>query len=176
MTSSSGRSSGSRLSSRFSWQRELPPVLVVAGLAADYLSPAAFWTMLLPFGAVVLLLSLRKPLHAGAVFLLCSWVLIPTAVQAVSALEDMRGQRRLFVVPDATQETLPDAFVDPDLPEQVEFLVLPVGPEHLINPRWALRETIVTFAELHNQLLIDQWRATSERSPAEAADAAPVDP
>jgi len=43
-----------------SWGRELAPVLAVAGLAADYLSPAEPWTMWLPFGAVVLLLVMRK--------------------------------------------------------------------------------------------------------------------
>lgn len=154
MTSSSGPSSGSRMS----WQRELPPVLVVAGLTADYLSPAAAWTMLLPFGAVVLLMALRKPLHAAAIFLLCSWVLIPTAVQTVSALEEMRGERRLFVVPGATLTTIEEAAADPDVPAGVGFAVLPVGPGHLINPRWVLHDTIVTFAELHNQMLINEWR------------------
>ena len=64
---------------RINWRRELPPVLVVAGLAADYLSPPALWTMLLPFGAVVMLMALRKWWHAAAVFGLCSWILIPVA-------------------------------------------------------------------------------------------------
>jgi hypothetical protein len=32
-----------------------------------------------------------------------------------------------------------------------------VGPGHLINPRWALRESIVTFAELHNLMVIERW-------------------
>ena len=158
MTSSFGPS----LVSRISWRRELPPVLVVAGLAADYLSPAALWTMLLPFAAVVALLSLRKPLHAATVFVLCSWVLIPTAVQTVSALEDMRGERRMFVVPGATQPTLEEAIADPDVPEGVEFQVLPVGPGHVIDPRWALRDTIVTFAELHNLMLIEEYRQAAD--------------
>ncbi len=144
--------------SRIFWRRELAPVLAVAGLAADYLSPGALWTMLLPFGCVVLLLALRKPAYAAAVFLLSSWVLIPTAALTVSAFEDMRGERPLYVMPGAAQTTLDEAVADPDVPASVRFQVLPIGPGHLINPRWALRDVIVTFTELHNQLLIEQWR------------------
>jgi hypothetical protein len=144
--------------SRISWRRELPPVLAVAGLAADYLSPAALWTILLPFGFVAMLLALRKPGYAAAVFLLSSWVLIPTAAQTVSAFEDLRGERPLYVVPGAEQATLDEAVADPDVPATVGFQVLPIGPGHLINPRWALRDVVVTFAELHNVLLIERWR------------------
>jgi len=143
--------------SRISWRRELPPVLAVTGLAADYLSPAALWTILLPFGFAVLLLGLRKPAYAAVVFLLSSWVLVPTAAQAVSAVEDMQGQHPLYVVPDADQTTLDEAVADPDVPASVGFQVLPIGPGHVINPRWALRDTIVTFAELHNLLVIEHW-------------------
>ena len=149
--------------SRISWRRELPPVLAVAGLAADYLSPAALWTILLPFGCVVLLLSLRKPAYAAAVFLLSSWVLVPTAAQTVSAVEDLRGDRPLYVIPGAEQLTLDEAIADPDVPASVGFQVLPIGPGHLINPHWALRDAIVTFAELHNVLLIERWRDADVR-------------
>ena len=149
--------------SRISWRRELPPVLAVAGLAADYLSPAALWTILLPFGFVVLLLALRKPAYAAAVFLLSSWVLVPTAAQTVSAVEDLRGDRPLYVIPGAEQLTLDEAIADPDVPASVGFQVLPVGPGHLINPHWALRDAIVTFAELHNVLLIEHWRDADVR-------------
>jgi hypothetical protein len=159
-SSSSGSSSSGSSSSGSSWRRELAPVIAVAGLAADYLSPAALWTMLLPFGGVVLLLALRKPAYAAAVFLLSSWVLVPTAAQTVSAVEDLRGERRLYVVPDAEQTTLDAAVADPDVPASVGFQVLPIGPGHLVNPRWALRDVIVTFAELHNQLLIERWHDT----------------
>ena len=44
MTGTFGRNHGSRIN----WWREAPPVLAVAGLAADYLSPPAMWTMVLP--------------------------------------------------------------------------------------------------------------------------------
>src|SRR5215470_10055822 len=90
---------------RFSWRRELPPVLLVAGLAADYLSPPALWTMLLPFGCVVMLIALRKWVHAAAVFGLCSWVLIPMAAGMVSAMEDSRGQHQLYVIDNADLPT-----------------------------------------------------------------------
>ena len=120
--------------SRISWRRELPPVLAVTGLAADYLSPAALWTILLPFGFAVLLLGLRKPAYAAVVFLLSSWVLVPTAAQAVSAVEDMQGQHPLYVVPDADQTTLDEAVADPDVPASVGFQVLPDRPRARHQP------------------------------------------
>src|SRR3982750_4902645 len=143
---------------RFSWRRELPPVLAVAGLAADYLSPPQLWTMLLPFGCVVMLIALRKWAFAGAVFLLSSWVLIPLAAGTVSAMEDSRGMHRLFMVEGATLPTVDEAISDPCIARNVDFQALPVGRGRLINPHWALRETIVTFADLHNALVIDRMR------------------
>jgi hypothetical protein len=141
---------------RIRWRRELAPVIAVAGLAADYLSPAALWTIFLPLGCVVLLLALRKWATAAVVFMLSSWVLIPFAAGAVSAVEDSRGERRLFVIADATIPTLDEAVADPCVPAGVHFEVLPIGPGHLVNPRWALRDAIVTFADLHNAMLIDR--------------------
>ena len=105
---------------------------------------------MLPFGAVALLLALRKPAYAAAVFLLSSWVLVPTAAQTVSALEDMRGERRLYVIPGAEQLTTRGGDRRSRRPGERRIPVLPVGPGHLINPHWALHDAIVTFAELHN--------------------------
>jgi len=143
-----------------SWGRELAPVLAVAGLAADYLSPAEPWTMWLPFGAVVLLLVMRKWAHATAVFLLSSWVLVPAAARTALAVDDWREERRLYVLldMDADQETLRVAVADPDVPASVGFRVLPFGDGHLIDPRWAFRRAVVSFAELHNAMLIERWR------------------
>jgi hypothetical protein len=138
------------------WRRELPPVLAVAGLAADYLSPPQLWTILLPFGCVVMLLALRKRATAAAVFLLSSWVLIPLAAGTVSAFEQAHGERRVLMVEGATLTTVDEAISDPCIARKVDFQALPVGPGHLVNPRWVLRETIVTFAELHNAMLIDR--------------------
>jgi len=152
------RTFGRLRAGRISWGRELPPVLLVAGLAADYLSPPALWTILLPFGFVVLLMTLRKWGHAAAMFVLSSWVLVPIVASAVSSVEEMRGERRLYVVPGEDLSTLREAVTDPDVPASVGFQVLPVGPEHVINPRWAFRRIVVTFAELHNAMLIDHWR------------------
>ena len=147
---------------RTSWQRELPPIIAVAGLAADYLSPPALWTMLLPFGCVVLLLAMRKWVHAAAVFLLCSWVLIPTAARAAVALEGAGGTPRLYVLPDATLPSLDEAVDDLRVPGAVRFRLLPIGPGHLINPHWVLADVIATFADYHNELVID--RALGEAS------------
>ena len=155
------RTFGRSLEGRISWARELPPVLMVAGLAADYLSPPALWTILLPFGFVVALLSMRKWAHAAAVFMLSSWVLVPTVARTVSAVEHARGDRRLYVIPGEELSTLREAVIDPDVPASVGFQVLPVGPDHLINPRWAFRRIVVAFAEEHNAMLIDDWRSAA---------------
>src|SRR5262245_16433635 len=126
------------------WRRELTPVIAVAALAADYLSPPALWTILLPFAGVVLLLSLRKPVVAAIVFVLSSWVLIPSAARLTLAVEDMRGEHQLLAVEGAPMLSLHEAALC--LPGEVPLAYLPVGPDHLLNPRWALRESIVTFA------------------------------
>src|SRR5215471_2728696 len=80
------------------WRRELAPVIAVAALFADYLSPAALWTLMLPLGGVVLLLAMRRWTAAAAVFLLSSWFLIPASVVAVATLEDSHGELRLFAL------------------------------------------------------------------------------
>jgi hypothetical protein len=147
---------GSMRERRIGWRRELAPVLAVAGLAADYLSPPQLWTILLPFGCVVMLIALRKWAFAAAVFLLSSWILIPLAAGTVSAIEEGRGVRRVFEVEGAALPTVDEAISDPCIAPNVDLQVLPVGPGHFINPRWALRETIVTFADLHNALVIDR--------------------
>src|SRR4029079_7953649 len=103
MTGSFGRVREGR---RFNWRREVAPVLAVAGLAADYLSPPAAWTMVLPFAFVVALLALRKWAYAGAVFLLCSWVLIPTAARAVFDVEEKRGKHDVFWIDGVALESL----------------------------------------------------------------------
>lgn len=156
---------------RIHWRRELAPVLVVAGLSADYLSPPAFWTILLPLGGVLVLLALRRPAAAAVVFLLSSWVLVPMAARATSAVEAFLGEPRLFVtyIADPTQPSLNEAVADPCAPDDVGFETLPVGPGHLINPRWVLRDVIVTFAELHNQMLIASWH----RDPTGACTSTP---
>jgi len=139
----------------FSWRRELPPVLAVAGLAADYLSPPALWTMLLPFGCVVMLIALRKWAYAAAVFVLCSWVLIPVAAGTVAAIEETRGQHRLYVIEHASLPTIDEALGDP-CTRDVEMTTLPVGRDHVVNPRWALRDAVETFADLHNAMVLDR--------------------
>ena len=143
---------------RIKWRRELPPVIAVAGLAADYLSPAALWTILLPLGAVVLLLTMRKWAIAGTVFLLSSWVLIPIAVQTVASVEESRGDRNIWLIDDGTIPDLEEAVAaaDSGVPGAIGLRVLPVGPGHLINPRWAMRDAFDTFVDLHNALLIDR--------------------
>jgi hypothetical protein len=155
MTGSFGRVREGR---RFNWRHEVAPVLAVAGLAADYLSPPAAWTMVLPIAFVVLLLALRKWAFAAAVFLLCSWVLIPTAARAVFAVEETRGKHDAFWIDGVALQSLDGPVADPCVPNYVGFTELPVGPGHIINPRGPLLRAVVSFTELHNLMVLDRWQ------------------
>jgi hypothetical protein len=141
-----------------SWRRELSPVLAVAALAADYLSPSAPWTILLPLGGVILLVAMRRWLLAAGVFALCSWVLVPTAARTVFAVEEMRGEHNAFWIDGVPLQSLDVPVANPCVPNHMGFTTLPIGPGHLINPRWALRDAIVSFSDLHNQLVIERWQ------------------
>src|SRR6188508_3088823 len=121
------------------WRRELPPLLAVAGLAADYLSPAALWTLALPMLAVAALLALRSFGKAALVFVLSSWILIPTASGVLSAVDAQSGTQRLLVVDGSAQEVR--AVLEPCLTNNIRIQELPIGPGHLINPRWVLKDT-----------------------------------
>ena len=142
---------------RFNWRHEVAPVLAVAGLAADYLSPPAAWTMVLPFAFVAALLALRKWAFAGAVFLLCSWVLIPTAARAVFDVEEMRGKHDVFWIDGVALGSLDRPVADP-ASEYVGFTTLPVGPGHLLNPRWACVRAIVRLHRPHNFMVLERWQ------------------
>ena len=141
------------------WRHELAPVIAVAGLFADYLSPAALWTILLPIGCVVLLVALRKWTAAAAVFLLSSWFVIPAAVVTVAAVEDSRGEHHLWALDCASGPQLDKLSSDACAVGAIEVDTLPIGPGHLINPRWILRDNIATFAALHNAIVIDRAAA-----------------
>jgi hypothetical protein len=140
------------------WRRELAPVIAVAGLFADYLSPAALWTILLPLGSAVLLLALRKWTAAAAVLVLSSWFVIPAAVITVQAIDDSRGEHRLLALDGASGPLLDKASSDACGAGSLDVEVLPIGPGHLINPRWVLRDNIATFIALKNAIVIDQAR------------------
>ena len=58
--------------------------------------------------------------------------------------------------------TQPVAAVDSAAPGAIGLTVLPIGPGHLFNPRWAMRDAFETFVDLHNAMLIDRCeRATA---------------
>lgn len=146
------------------WRHELAPVIAVAGLFADYLSPAALWTILLPIGCVALLAALRKWTAAAAVFLLSSWFVVPAAVATVAAIEDGRGEYHLLALAGASGPLLDNVYLEKVSRDActagiIEVETLPIGAGHLINPRWVLRENIVTFVALHNAIVIDRARA-----------------
>jgi hypothetical protein len=138
------------------WRRELPPVLAVAGLAADYLSPAALWTLALPMLAVAALLALRSFGKAALVFVLSSWILIPTASGVLSAFDARSGTQRLLLVGGGAEQAR--VALEPCFSDQVRIEQLPVGRGHLINPRWVLKDTIRTFVGLHNERVLDHAR------------------
>jgi hypothetical protein len=81
-----------------SWRRELPPVLVVAALAADYLSPPALWTVALPLAGIAALVALGQWRKAALVLLLSSWIAIPASARALCAVEAARGVPTLYAV------------------------------------------------------------------------------
>lgn len=138
------------------WRRELPPVLAVAGLAADYLSPAALWTLALPMLAVAALLALRSFGKAALVFVLSSWILIPTASGVLSAFDAQSGTQRLLVIGGGAERVR--AVLEPCFSDQVRVEQLPIGRGHVINPRWVLKDTIRTFVGIHNERVLDQAR------------------
>jgi len=152
-------SEGSR-ERRIKWRRELAPVITVAALFADYLSPAALWTILLPLGGAVLLLALRKWTAAAAVLVLSSWFLVPAAVVTAQAIDDSHGEHRLFALDGASGPLLDKASSDACSAGSIDVEVLPIGPGHLIDPRWVLRDNIATFISLHNAIVIDWARAS----------------
>jgi hypothetical protein len=140
---------------QLNWKHELIPVIAVAGLIADYVSPAATWTILLPLAAVVALIALRARVAAALVFLLSSWVLIPVAAHTVTTVENMRGQHRLYLFEDTVSLNRDEMLVFPDVPLQADFAVLPLGPGHLLQPRGPMLRAIETFANVHNAMVID---------------------
>lgn len=138
------------------WRRELPPVLAVAGLAADYLSPAALWTLALPMLAVAALLALRSFGKAALVFVLSSWILIPTASGALSAFDAQSGTQRLLVIGGGAEQLR--VVLEPCFSGQISIQQLPVGRGHVINPHWVLKDTIRTFVGIHNERVLDHAR------------------
>jgi hypothetical protein len=127
---------------RIRWLHELTPIIAVAGLFADYLSPAELWTILLPLGCVVLLAALRKWTAAAIVLVLSSWVAIPTAAIAITAIETSAGELRLFALADDRGPLLDPASSDACRAGAIEVETLPIGPgqEHRDRRRSAQRD------------------------------------
>jgi len=150
------RTAGEAGQQRINWRRELPPVVAVAGLAADYLSPSALWTLALPMLAVAALLALRNYGKAVLVFLLSSWIVIPTASGALSAFDAQSGTQRLLVIGGGAEELR--TVLEPCFSDKIRIEQLPVGRGHVINPRWVLKDTIRMFVGIHNEHVLDQAR------------------
>src|SRR5438105_9426775 len=76
----------------------LVPLLVVAGLVADYATPAEPWALLPPLAFVVMLTAMRRWAAAAATVLLSSWVAVPLAAYATCALDAAAGKQRVYAV------------------------------------------------------------------------------
>jgi hypothetical protein len=137
------------------WRRELPPVVVVAGLAADYLSPSALWTVLLPLAAVVALIAMRRWAAAALVVVLSSWFLIPASARAVRAFDSSRGVERVFAVETAGIPGLPPAVYERCFADRFRVDVMRAGPGFVIEPNRYLKRVFWSFAELHNVIAIE---------------------
>jgi hypothetical protein len=77
--------------------RRLAPSLVWAALFADYVSPAAPWTLAIPIAGVLILLALRRWKAAALVALLSSWVLVPMVAAATCVWDGVEGAERVYV-------------------------------------------------------------------------------
>ena len=136
------------------WRRELPPVVVVAGLAADYLSPAALWTVLLPLAAVVGLIVMRRWAAAALVVVLSSWFLIPASARAVRAVDASRGVERVFAVETAGIPGVTPAIYERCFADRFRVDVMRAGPGFVIEPNRYLKRVFWSFAEMHNLIAI----------------------
>src|SRR6185503_8000418 len=124
---------------RIDWRRELPPVIAVAGLAADYLSPAASWTILLPLASVIALLILRRWAAATLVVVLSSWLFIPGVARAVCAFDESRGVQRVFAVETAGIPGVTPLVYQRCFADRFQVDVLRGGPGFVIEPNRYLK-------------------------------------
>jgi hypothetical protein len=139
---------------RIDWRRELPPVVVVAGLAADYLSPAAMWTVLLPLAAMLALIVMRRWAAAALVVVLSSWFLIPASARAVCAIDSSRGVERVFAVEAAGIPGVAPAIYERCFADRFRVDVMRAGPGFVIEPNRYLKRVFWSFAEVHNFIAI----------------------
>jgi hypothetical protein len=143
------------------WRRELPPVLVVAGLMSDYLTPSALWTIIPPLVAVLALIALRRWAGAALVVLLSSWVLVPSLAGALCAYDAAQGTQRIYAVGTDGAEGTPG--VDTDelsrcYSHDVNVEVLEVSPGFVAGMDKVAARIIESFAEIHNDMALERIR------------------
>jgi hypothetical protein len=139
------------------WRRELPPVLVVAGLMSDYLTPAALWTIIPPLLAVLALIALRRWAAAAMVVVLSSWVLVPSLAGALCAFDAARGTQRIYAVasgtPGISEEELSRCYS-----HDVTVEVLDVSPGFVAGMDQVAARVVESFAEIHNDMALERVR------------------
>ena len=161
------------------WRRELPPVVVVAGLAADYLSPAALWTITLPLAAVIALIALRRWGAAAMVVVLSSWFLIPASAHVVRTFDASRGVERVFAVETSGIPGVAPTIYQRCFADRFRVDTMRAGPGFVIEPNRYLKRAVWSFAEVHNVLAIQNvlrtgWHQCHE--PPDADEAPPEAP
>jgi hypothetical protein len=162
------------------WRRELPPVVVVAGLAADYLSPAALWTLVFPLAAVAVLMLLRRWGVAAMVVVLSSWFLVPATARAVRSIDASRGVERVFAIETAGIPGVAPTIYQRCFADRFRVDTMRGGPGFVIEPNRYLKRVVWSFAEVHNVLAIQDvlrntgWHQCHE--PPDADEAPPAAP
>jgi hypothetical protein len=149
---------------------ELPPVVVVAGLAADYLSPAALWTLVFPIAAVVALMLLRRWGAAAMVVLLSSWFLIPASARAVRTFDASRGVERVFAVETSGIPGVAPTIYQRCFADRFRVDTMRAGPGFVIEPNRYLKRVFWSFAEVHNVLAIQSVLRTGWHQCHESPD------
>jgi hypothetical protein len=134
----------------FGWRRWHAPVVVLLALLADYCSPAAMWTAILPLAFMAVLLTFRERKAALAVLFLSSWIAIPVSVAAVRVVDSARGAQRVFAVGGVVPGI--DGIGGPCDVHAPLTTVLFDGPVTGEAERLSFR-VAWTFASLHNSLV-----------------------
>lgn len=128
------------------WRPWFAPIVVAVALIVDYTSPAELWTAALPLVFMAVLLSFRERTAALAVLLLSSWIGVPIAAGAVTAVDAARGVHRAYVVRVTNQALAPDELVCTSPTVHVSTISIDAR-----RPLAELEAQVAgTFASLHN--------------------------
>ena len=128
------------------WRPWFAPIVVAVALIVDYTSPSELWTAALPLIFMAVLLSFRERTAALAVLLLSSWIGVPIAAGAVTAVDAARGVHRAYVVRVTNQALMPEEMACPSSTLRLTHIDIDAR-----RPFAELEAQVSgTFAALHN--------------------------